>query len=382
MRWFLLFLIASVIWVEAKEDFSFSLAETKDKALVDLPSNWEPGKRYPALFYYHGTNGKPQTQLARRHTGDEDWIVVGMPYAQRGLLQWEKERVALESKVLRAVRDRLVAEAGLNEKQVYLSGFSKGGWFAGLLMQEEEWVAGAAVMGAGHIKPLENISSSLVRNKPIFIGVGRLDRNYTYSLRAKVYFRKRGAKVEMEEWPDLGHRFPREGSVGLKEWLALRLGKQVDQEALEKEWQEIAEMKGYEQWLQLRLFHDRPFVQAANWQKKIADVQKKIEAEPTIAREVRILKESRRLLGKEIGKRTYQDLKTIADGYESIVKGAGESPQGKVAQHDFARAAEIWKIAQQQRGVVEEKAREVKKPGSTFGTGGSTRTRPSNPLFR
>jgi len=305
-----------------------------------------------------------------------------MPYAQRGLLQWEKERVALESKVLRAVRDRLVAEAGLNEKQVYLSGFSKGGWFAGLLMQEEEWVAGAAVMGAGHIKPLENISSSLVRNKPIFIGVGRLDRNYTYSLRAKVYFRKRGAKVEMEEWPDLGHRFPREGSVGLKEWLALRLGKQVDQEALEKEWQEIAEMKGYEQWLQLRLFNDRPFVQAANWQKKIADVQKKIEAEPTIAREVRILKESRRLLGKEIGKRTYQDLKTIADGYESIVKGAGESPQGKVAQHDFARAAEIWKIAQQQRGVVEEKAKEVKKPGSTFGTGGSTRTRPSNPLFR
>ena len=348
MRWFFLLLVATL---SAKEDFAFSLDGVEDEVLVDLPSNWEEGQRYPALFHYHGTNQRPETKWAREHAGEEDWIVVGMPYAVRGLLQWEEGRVEPEAEVLRAVRDRLVKDAGLNKEEVYLAGFKKGGWAVSLLVQKEAWVAGAAVMGAGSLRPLENLEPTRVRNKPLFIGVGRLYKNYSYSLRAKVHFQKHGARVEMVEWRGIGSRLPKGPAVGFREWLALRLGQKVDEAALEEDWQELAKLEGFEQWARVREFSARLFVQAAGWEPKVAKTLSKIEQNPEIAREVKILKESRRLLAKEIGKRSYEDLKVIADGYARIVAGTGKSPQKENAQADYERAAEVWKVAQQQRGI-------------------------------
>jgi poly(3-hydroxybutyrate) depolymerase len=77
-----------------------------------------------------------------------------------------------EVKVLRTVRDELVKRAGLDQRRVYVAGFSKGGWVSGLLLQKERWLAGAAILGAGHMYPLEAVPKPFGHEVPIFVGVG------------------------------------------------------------------------------------------------------------------------------------------------------------------------------------------------------------------
>ena len=107
---------------------------------------------------------------------------------------------------------------------------------SGLLLQKERSLAGGAILGAGHRFQLEAVPKPLPKGTPIFLGVGRLDGNYPFSLKALLFFRKLGAKVEMETWRGVGHSMPGVGSTGLKEWLALRVGREPDLESLQRSW--------------------------------------------------------------------------------------------------------------------------------------------------
>ena len=51
-----------------------------ERVLIELPDNYDASKTWPAVFYYQGTGGKPTTRFITRHTGRQDWIVVGMAY--------------------------------------------------------------------------------------------------------------------------------------------------------------------------------------------------------------------------------------------------------------------------------------------------------------
>lgn len=364
-------------WIQAV-DFRLTIEGVRDELLVDLPEDWNEGGSYPAVLFYHGTNGRPTTGMVRGHAGEKDWIVVGMGYARRGTFQLTPAGMEAEVRVLRQVREELKKRAGLDETRVYVAGFSKGGWVTGLLLQKEKWLAGGAILGAGHMHQLEAAPKPIGKGKPVFVGVGRHDRNYPFGVRAKMYFGKLGAEVEMEAWRDLGHEFPDYGSKGLREWLRLRNGEEVEKKELRVELEEILELGGFEKWWGLVEFRERPFVKAAGMVAEVDGLRGDLEKEPNWAREARMLRESHRLLGIEMGKKTIKNLEELVAGYARIAEFGKGSPQGQWAGKDSDRVGEILEAAQ--RELAEEQAR--RKGIEVEAEEDERRRIPRNPLVR
>jgi predicted esterase len=358
---FAILLQATMVLSAAEVDRRLPLDGVADEILVSLPSNHEEGGQYPAVFFYHGTSGRPQVSLIRGHTGDEDWIVVGMAYAKRGLLKLTPAGMDAEQRLFREVRDRLQAEVGLDPERVYVSGFSKGGWMSGLLLQKEKGVAGAAILGAGHRHRVQGVPRPLSKGTPVFIGVGRWDRNYPFSLKAYRFFEKAGARVEMETWRGLEHEFPDWGSPGLKEWFLLRNDKEPDLAVMEEDFINILALEGFERWWQLLQFRKRPYVQAAGgWVEKVDAARREMEqSDEAIAREARILQLSRRTLARELEDKTLQDIEEIVASYATIMESGGDSPQVATAGKDYHRVGAILDAARQQMEELEKQRKEI-----------------------
>ena len=100
---------------------------------VFLPANYRPDAKWPVIFFYHGQNGSPTTSLIRQHTGDHDYIVVGMPYITPEGDKPVPDFAGRELPALRAARQWIATHASTDEARVYLGGVSKGGWAASLL---------------------------------------------------------------------------------------------------------------------------------------------------------------------------------------------------------------------------------------------------------
>lgn len=351
----------------------------QQEIIVSLPANHDPAKKWPAVFYYHGTGGRPDINLIRSHTGGQDWIVVGMSYVKEGTFQLTPEGLAAEMKVLKEVREQLQQRVNLDPERVYVSGFSKGGWMSGLFLQQDRSLAGGIILGAGHLHEVKGGSRPFAESIPIFIGVGRYDGNYPLALQAMVFFRKLGAATVMETWAELGHRFPQDKSQGLTEWFALESGRGIDEQGLADEFAGIlAQADIFGRWWALMEFAERPAVRAAEGlSEKVQTQREALEQDPALAREVKILKESRRLLGKELRKKTLEDFEEIAAGYARIVQHAGDSPQGVTAAKDSERFGEILELAKAQFDQLSREREEVEVKPET-----ERRTRPRSPLVR
>lgn len=363
------------------EDFTLQVEGVRQEILVTLPDNHDSSRTWPAVLHYHGTGGRPNTDLIRSHTGRKDWIVVGMGYVREGQFQLTPEGLDAEIRVLEEVRAQLQTRINLDPSRTYVSGFSKGGWVSGLLLQKERSLAGAVILGAGHLHQLQTPSPPFANKKAVFIGVGRYDGNYPLSLKAAVFFRGLGANSVMEAWQGIGHRFPREGSKGLKEWFALQVGNGPLENEMEKELNQIlASEDKFQKWWALLEFAQRPAILALpGWPEKVDSYRLELEKSPELAREVRILKESRRLLAKELTKKTLADFEAIAAGYARIVEHAGNSPQRETAAQDEKRFGEILELARAQisKEKRERQRREVEIKPET-----EKRRIPRNPLVR
>lgn len=310
---------------------------------VSLPENHDPAKKWPAVFYYHGSGGRPSTKLIRQHTGPKDWIVVGMTYTFDGAFTQTPENLEKELVILRRVRDRLVKEQGLDPKRLYVSGFSQGGWVSGLFFQAERSLAGAVILGAGHMREAAPKTAAFPPGTPLFVGVGRLDGNYPFALKARLFYGKLGVTVNMETWQDLKHEFPTGGSPGLKEWFALRNGGKPDADAFEQEFAEIGKLEPLDQWWKLLEFRERPSVAFPGqpWKEQVAKRIAELEQDPAVAPEARLFKRHRQLLADEILAKTLPELVKVNNAYVQLARQAGASPQAALVFHDAERVAKL-----------------------------------------
>lgn len=333
----------------------------EDTVLVDLPSNHKDGKSWPAVFSYHGQGGQPDTTRTRAHTGERDWIVVGMAYAQRGQSKLSQESLDRELAVLHTVRDRLQRSHGLDPKRLYVAGYSKGGWMVDSLLQADRTLAGGAMLMAGHLTDFPKGPKRFSRPIPIFIGVGREDPNHFYSLKALLFYRTLGAKVDMEVWPELGHAVPPEGSVGLKEWFTLCNGGTPDLLEMKEEFEELSKHPAEESWAALNAFRERPFVTTPNspWPSKIKTQLEELEKNPAVAQQARLARAHRSLLARELKARTAQDFLSLDSGYMKLLAEAKGSDIEELAQRDHRR---VLTIVEQIRKTPPPQTPEPTKP--------------------
>ncbi|NIP97911.1 MAG: prolyl oligopeptidase family serine peptidase, partial [Akkermansiaceae bacterium] len=135
----------------APKRLELGFPQLSERLTIAFPENYDQGRKWPAIFYYHGTGGKPTTELIRSHTGGQDWFVVGMAYRQKGSFTYSRQTLEDEWQILHATRRHLATKYNLDPKRVYVAGFSKGGWMSGFMLQRDPSLAGAIILGAGHI---------------------------------------------------------------------------------------------------------------------------------------------------------------------------------------------------------------------------------------
>ncbi|NNM28799.1 MAG: hypothetical protein HKO57_04715 [Akkermansiaceae bacterium] len=325
--------------------------DVKERVQVSFPANHLPGKSYPAVFYYHGTNGKPTTELIRAHTGPDDWFVVGMAYAQTGKFTFTPETLEAEALILRSVIRHLGAGHGLDPKRVYVAGFSKGGWISGLLMQRERTLAGAVILGAGHIHRVDQSPAKFKRPPAVFIGIGRRDGNYPFSLRAVSFYRGLGAATTMETWHGLGHRFPPDGSPALRQWLQARIRPAADLRTAAAAWaadrpRELAAIADpVDRWVALLDAEQAPFFRYLDAAQKAAFTSKREALERTAAvkPEAAFLARHRKLLRSEIATHSKENYESLLKAYLDLSTAAAGTRQGEIARHDHQRIERLLK---------------------------------------
>ncbi len=365
----LLLLLPFPLLAQIQKPVEVTFPDLPAPVIISLPDGYDPTdatKKYPTFFYYHGTSGRPTTTLIRRHTGYDDWLVIGMTYHQKGKFTLSEELLDQEISYYHQARNLLIKKYHADPKRTFVGGFSKGGWHANFLLQTEPTVAGGVIMGGGHLHPAPRPLKRYRSKKPVFIGVGRLDGNYPFSLNALLRHRQLGGTPNIEVWDDLGHDFPRDGSVALAQWLRMRVksASELAPEALanfSKASREIERSSPLKKWDSLQKMKRSPYaaLMTDQWRADLNTRIAALEKKEPVKTEAHLLSLHRRLLMKEIKKNTLTTLREVSHAYLDLAGRHKESRQAKLFLRDHERtAALIAHFEKQDR----ERARNTPKP--------------------
>jgi len=181
--------------------------------LVYTPKDYTPDREWPTLFCYHGHNGDPTTWPIKQATDGNGYIIVGMEYLDRETANDPRQDI----ENLNRIRAFVGSKLRINSKLVFMGGFSQGGWstskFSNLYMDQ---LAGLLIMGAGGSPKDKAIT--LLKGKPVFIGIGELDPANKNAKSARDEYTAKGANVTFEEFKGLAHTAD-VNNAALKDWL-------------------------------------------------------------------------------------------------------------------------------------------------------------------
>ena len=182
---------------------------------VYVPRDYDSDELWPVLFYYHGLGGRPDTRRMQHGADGKYCIVVAMSYYARGMKGYEF-LASEDVRILRTVLGLLKKRLCVNERRLYVAGFSKGGFYAcEMLRRLPDLFAGAIVLGAGS-KHLDAPWPPL-DGKEVFIGCGQRDRFLPMAKETAKRLTALGATVTFQQWPATGHGV---GDIqGLRRWV-------------------------------------------------------------------------------------------------------------------------------------------------------------------
>ena len=352
----------------APKRLELGFPQLAERLQVVLPGNYSPDRKWPAVFYYHGTGGKPTTELIQAHTQDQDWIVVGMTYTQEGNLPATAEYIEKEFRIFSSTRRHLAAKWNLDPRRCYVAGFSKGGWMAGFLLQHDPGLAGAVILGAGH-QFLIRKPAKFRRPKSLFVGVGRQDETYPFALRALVHYRPLGARTTLETWHGLGHRFPENGSPALRQWLEIEANPKGDHQVAAEEWvnRRIDEIKGMpnlvDQWVAFRDLEKAPYLRALGEEAEagVRALVTRLEKGGRVGAEIKALAAHRVLLREEAKGHTIPLCQRLAGDYLALSEAHRGTRQAEIALGDHERMKKLALHFKEQLRIMKEKEAEAQK---------------------
>ncbi|MEM7386424.1 MAG: hypothetical protein AAF514_15900 [Verrucomicrobiota bacterium] len=182
--------ILNLLTAGAMAGEQLSFPETRHGHLtVTWPEESEE-KPWPILYWFHGTNGRPNPGLGQRLA---HYVIIGMSYLKAdeyepgtyGKSHWEL--------CLRARRE--LEERGHVFGRNLVSGFSKGGWMSFYIGSEaHEDLHGVAIFGGGRDPNARTPSDFKHRDFAVLVGTGETDANFPNAQMAWRYFRKAGVE--------------------------------------------------------------------------------------------------------------------------------------------------------------------------------------------
>ncbi|MBM4033716.1 MAG: phospholipase [Planctomycetes bacterium] len=192
----------------AQEARSFAAAVTKKVAcryLLYLPKGYEKGrKRWPLLLFLHGAGERGKDlELVKKHgpprliaEGHDFPFIVVSPQCPAN--QW------WSNDVLAALLDDIVANCRVDERRVYLTGLSMGGYGAWALACErpERFAAVAPICGGGN-----RLLAHALKHVPVWAFHGAKDDVVPLAESEKMAnaVKASGGKAKLTVYPDAGH---------------------------------------------------------------------------------------------------------------------------------------------------------------------------------
>jgi predicted peptidase len=199
-----------------------------DHFMVYVPSDYNNKQDWPVIFFYHGMGGQPTTWPFKQITEGRGFIVVGMGYApgsENPMTEGQyMNYIKRERKSVLEVKRYISERLKIDEKRLFVTGSSKGGWHTAAMLETSPKVwAGAVILAAGRTRVVNQLATDLgrkaLRYKPIYIGAGEKDTNLAAAKRAVTYYERAGAKVTFEEYKGAGHAFDPANPKLLYNWL-------------------------------------------------------------------------------------------------------------------------------------------------------------------
>jgi predicted esterase len=196
--------------------------------LVYVPADYTNQQDWPVIFCYHGMNCEPTTWPFRQITNGRGFIVVGMEYIHRGKAKHTRRQyidyIKRERRSVLEVKQYICEHLKINEKRLFITGTSKGGWHTSSLLEisARAW-AGAVILAAGRRRGMNFLKNKADKmafiGKPIYIGAGQKDVNLASAKRAASYYKRLGAGVTFEKYKGAGHLFDFTRAKKLYDWL-------------------------------------------------------------------------------------------------------------------------------------------------------------------
>jgi dienelactone hydrolase len=285
-----------------------------------------------------------------------------MTYVQQGKFTFTQDNLNKELTILRSVRHHLVSKYNVDPRRTYVSGFSKGGWISGLLLQADPELAGAVILGAGHVHKVQAKPYKFGKRTPVFIGVGRQDGNYPFALSAVTFYRGLGATTTLDTWHDVGHSFPKPDSPALTQWLAIERDPEADHTAAAVKWstERLADIKSIpdpvKRWVAVQDMLTYPYYGFLTEDQKapIIAARTALEKLPAVAPEAKTLAAHRQLLRAELSERSKPNYEKLLGAYLDLANSAPDTRQGDIARHDHYRIKTLLKHFDEQEKMRQQ----------------------------
>ena len=203
-----------------------------------VPSDYVPGTRMPLILFMHGSGGSPTTWPFKDATEGKGYLVAGLSYgafsdAGAGGIKSDPPSCSAMIKFIDQVRAEIDKLYGVDQKHVYLTGLSMGGWgvnFYGFNKDARGRYRGYAILAAG---PRKETDFSIPRGLPVLVLNGEKDPNLAVAKEGVGPLGNAGAIVKQVSLPGQPHVPSTESlTQPLKSWLASIEGTDTRERAL------------------------------------------------------------------------------------------------------------------------------------------------------
>jgi predicted esterase len=191
--------------------------------LVYVPSDYNNDCNWPAIFYYHGQDGKLGTKWLQTATGGKGFVIVSLEFSPTTSEQVNRAQymayVEREIKNLASVRHFLQGKLKIDPKMTVLAGVSRGGWLAADIFSIRPQLGAAVVITCAGFHPGLAEETVSYTGKYVYVGAGEKDQNLEPAKKAAKYFESRNAETTFEIYGNLGHEINPKSPI-MQKWFS------------------------------------------------------------------------------------------------------------------------------------------------------------------
>ena len=187
--------------------------------LLGLPTAYTAARKWPLLILLHGSGGRAENMFPLWRTAELTKSVIVCALNSRDPQGWDGE----DEKAILDLLPQLGREFAIDPSQVWLGGFSAGGFMAAAVeVQHHQLFAGAILMGSGDVyaQRYKDDYKAAAQSGHFYLFVGEKDPNNPLMKQTDKNLEAYGCKrKKFVEAPGIGHTYRPQDVQEVGKWL-------------------------------------------------------------------------------------------------------------------------------------------------------------------